>query len=268
MYGIDVFEGDGQVDWAAVKYSGKTFAFVKATEGTTIKDSYFTRHWSVMKMDGIIRGAYHLFHPQTSSPSKQAQEYLKTVGKLLPGDLPPVLDVEITDGASASTIIKGVKEWMAVVEKSIFDQTGKKIKPIIYTYPNFWIDTLGNPGDFANYPLSIANFDVETPTIPSSFGKGNWIIHQYQENVENVAGVSGEADLNKFHSIQTGATGLRIKDIQQRLKNLHKPEFDPGVLDGIFSTRTKGAVVAFQKSKQLQADGIVGIKTWVSLLWA
>lgn len=268
MYGIDVFEGDGQVDWAAVKNSGKTFAFVKATEGATIKDSCFARNWSVMKIDGIIRGAYHLFHPQTSSPTKQAQEYLKTVGKLLPGDFPPVLDVEITDDASAATIIQGIKEWMAVVEKALLDQTGKHIKPIIYTFPNFWIDTLGNPGDFANYPLWIANFDEDPPMVPSSFGRGNWMIHQYQENVDNVSGVSGEADLNKFNSIQTGATGLRIKDIQQRLKNLKKPECDPGVVDGIFSNRTKAAVVAFQKSEKLQVDGIVGPKTWVSLLWS
>jgi lysozyme len=268
MYGIDVFEGDGRVDWATVKNSGKTFAFIRATEGATIKDRSFAQHWPVMKMDGIIRGAYHLFHPQTSNPTKQAQEYLKTIGKFVPGDLPPVLDVEITDGASAATIIRGMKEWLAVVEKAIFDQTGKRIKPIIYTFPNFWIETLHNPSDFVDYPLWIAHFDVETPTVPSSFGKGNWMIHQFQENVENVAGVSGAADLNKFNLIQEGATGSRVKNIQQHLKILQKPEFDPGDVNGIFNPHTKAAVIAFQKSKKLQADGIVGPKTWVSLLWA
>ena len=268
MYGIDVYEGIGRVDWAAVKKSGKTFAFIRATEGVTIKDTSFAEHWPTLKMDGLIRGAYHLFHPETSSPTKQAQEYLKTIGKLLPGDFPPVLDVELTDGASAATIIKGMREWLVVVEKAILAQTGKKIKPIIYTFPNFWIETLNNPSGFAEYPLWIANFGVITPTVPSSFGKENWIIHQYEENVENVPGVPTVADLNKFNSIQTGATGFRVNDIQQRLKNLKKTEFDPGVVDGIFSTRTKAAVVAFQKSRKLQADGVVGPKTWVSLLWA
>ncbi|HEY9893549.1 MAG TPA: GH25 family lysozyme [Candidatus Sericytochromatia bacterium] len=268
MYGIDVYEGIGRVDWAAVKRSGKTFAFIRATEGVTIKDTMFAQHWPILKMDGLIRGAYHLFHPQTSSPTKQAQEYLKTIGKLLPGDFPPVLDVEVTDGASATTIIKGMKEWLAVVEKALLAQTGKKIKPIIYTFPNFWIETLNNPSGFAEYPLWIANFGVITPTVPSSFGKENWIIHQYEDNVENVPGVPTVADLNKFNLIQSGATGFRVNDIQQRLKNLKKPEFDPGVVDGIFSTRTKAAVIAFQKSRKLQADGVVGPKTWVSLLWA
>ncbi len=44
MYGIDVFEGDGRVDWMAVKNSGKTFAFVRASEGVSIKDSAFSKH--------------------------------------------------------------------------------------------------------------------------------------------------------------------------------------------------------------------------------
>ena len=126
MYGIDVFEGDGRVDWAAVKNSGKTFAFVRATEGASIKDKAFSTHWPILKMDGIIRGAYHFFHPLTSDPTTQAQEFLKTLGKLAPGDLPPVIDVEITDGGGASSVIRGVKEWLGVVEPALQQQTGKK----------------------------------------------------------------------------------------------------------------------------------------------
>jgi lysozyme len=268
MYGIDVYDGDGRVDWSTVKNSGKTFAFARATEGVSIKDSNFSHHWSVMKMDGIIRGAYHFFHPLASDATKQAEEFLKTMGKLEPGDLPPVLDVEKTDGADPATVVKKMKEWLAVVEKTLQQQTGKKIKPLIYTFPSFWIETLKNPSDFANYPLWIAHFDVETPMVPSSWGKGNWLIHQYAGDVENVAGVSIRADLNKFNLFQEGATSLGVKDIQQRLKDLQKPEFDPGDVNGIFNARTKAAVIAFQKSKKLQADGIVGLKTWVTLLWA
>jgi len=268
MYGIDVFEGDGRVDWAAVKNSGKTFAFVRATEGASIKDKAFSTHWPILKMDGIIRGAYHFFHPLTSDPTTQAQEFLKTIGKLAPGDLPPVIDVEITDGGGASSVIRGVKEWLGVVEPALQQQTGKKIKPIIYTFPHFWNDILGDPSDFADYPLWIAHFDTDTPSVPSSWGQGNWLIHQYGGDVAYVPGVQYRADLNKFHSIQKGANGSIVKNIQQKLKDLKKPEFDPGTVDGGFGDRTKNAIIAFQKSQKLQADGIVGIKTWVTLLWA
>jgi lysozyme len=270
MYGIDVSEHSGRVDWATVKQSGKTFAFVRATEGVTVKDTAFSRHWPVIKTYGtIIRGAYHYFHPLTSDPVKQAQEFLKTVGKLQVGDFPPVLDVETTDGAGAGTVVNAMKKWLAEVEKAIQQQTSKKLKPIIYTSPNFWINTLGNPSDFASYPLWIAHYGVDEPWVPGSWGTGNWTIHQYEGDTGNIAGVSGHGDLNKFNLIQPGATGPRVKEIQQRLKAFQKPEFDPGNVDGNYGSRTKSAVMAFQKSKNLlPPDGIIGPKTWVALLWA
>ncbi len=268
MYGIDVSEYAKRVDWAAVRISGKTFAFIRATEGASVKDETFERNWSVSKTNGIIRGAYHFFHPLTSDPVKQAQEFLKTMGPLEPGDFPPVLDVEATDGAGASTIINKMKQWLAEVEKTLQQQTRKKIKPFIYTSPNFWNNILGNPKDFASYPLWIANYGVSTPSVPSSWGAGNWTIHQYEGDVANIPGVNGLGDLNKFNSLQVGSKGSRVKEIQQQLKALQKPEFDPGSIDGDFGSRTKNAVVAFQKFKKLQADGIIGPKTWVILLWA
>lgn len=41
--------------------------------------------------------------------------------------------------------------------------------------------------------------------------------------------------------------------------------FTTGGLDGIFGTATKNAVINYQKSRGLVADGIVGCKTWLSL---
>jgi lysozyme len=82
-----------------------------------------------------------------------------------------------------------------------------------------------------------------------------------------VPGVEERADLNRFNTIQKGAKGSIVKNIQQKLKDLKKPEFDPGSVDGGFGDQTKNAIIAFQKSQKLQADGIVGLKTWVTLLW-
>lgn len=41
--------------------------------------------------------------------------------------------------------------------------------------------------------------------------------------------------------------------------------FKTGGLDGIFGNRTKNAVVAYQTSRGLEPDGIVGCNTWRSL---
>lgn len=54
----------------------------------------------------------------------------------------------------------------------------------------------------------------------------------------------------------------RIKKIQQALKNTG---FYKGEIDGKIGPKTKIAIKAFQKSKGLSADGVVGQKTWNEL---
>ncbi|MGC4971254.1 peptidoglycan-binding domain-containing protein [Streptomyces globisporus] len=62
--------------------------------------------------------------------------------------------------------------------------------------------------------------------------------------------------------IQQGATGDRVKEIQCLL--IHKG-FGVGTVDGDFGPATRAAVVAFQKSRNLTRDGIVGQNTWSKL---
>ncbi|MBK7364299.1 MAG: peptidoglycan-binding protein [Nitrosomonas sp.] len=59
-----------------------------------------------------------------------------------------------------------------------------------------------------------------------------------------------------------GDSGKDIKHIQTALKN---KGFNPGALDGEFGPGTEAAVIAFQKSEGLAADGVVGTQTLISL---
>ncbi len=63
-------------------------------------------------------------------------------------------------------------------------------------------------------------------------------------------------------ALTEGATGAKVKELQQRLK---EKGFNPGGFDGTFGPGTKAALVAFQKSKGLQADGVAGAKTLAAL---
>lgn len=63
-------------------------------------------------------------------------------------------------------------------------------------------------------------------------------------------------------SVSNGSTGQTVKDIQTKLKNLG---YYTGSIDGIFGSKTTAAVKAFQKSKGLTQDGIVGTKTAAAL---
>ena len=62
--------------------------------------------------------------------------------------------------------------------------------------------------------------------------------------------------------IKQGSTGSTVKTIQQKLKNWG---YYTGAVDGIYGTRTKNAVISFQKKNGLTADGIVGSKTLAAL---
>src|SRR5437879_8029587 len=58
--------------------------------------------------------------------------------------------------------------------------------------------------------------------------------------------------------LKLGSSGSDVKNLQQKLKDLG---FDPKGVDGNFGPGTKAAVIAFQKSKGLHADGIAGPQT-------
>ncbi|RPK89490.1 MULTISPECIES: peptidoglycan-binding protein [Streptomyces] len=64
---------------------------------------------------------------------------------------------------------------------------------------------------------------------------------------------------------QYGSSGPQVKAVQTLL---NEQEYDAGAEDGEFGTRTKSAAQAFQRARSLDADGIVGPKTWTALLSA
>ncbi len=61
---------------------------------------------------------------------------------------------------------------------------------------------------------------------------------------------------------KVGSQGDEVRQIQKKLKELG---YDPGKADGIYGEQTKNAVIAFQKTKGLSADGIAGPKTLEAL---
>lgn len=58
--------------------------------------------------------------------------------------------------------------------------------------------------------------------------------------------------------LNEGSTGRAVAKLQARLK---KVGFNPGVVDGDFGPATKAALIGFQKSAGLLADGIAGPRT-------
>lgn len=203
--GIDVSHYQGTIDWATVATGGETFAFAKASEGISVADVYFADNWSGIKSAGILRGAYHFFHPSADAGT-QATFFLRRLAAanggspvLAQGDLPPMIDLEVSDGVAATDVISGAGTWLS----SVGAATGRT--PILYTYPSFWRDTLANPIALATYPLWIAHLNVASPTIPG--GWGTWLFWQFDKQpVDGVPG--GVVDLDAFNGSATDLQSL------------------------------------------------------------
>lgn len=65
-----------------------------------------------------------------------------------------------------------------------------------------------------------------------------------------------------MRTLKVGDSGQDVSELQKRLKDAG---FSPGQIDGDFGPATEASVIAFQRSNNLLADGIVGPKTFAAL---
>jgi len=188
LEGIDVSVYQGTIDWAKVKADGIVFAFIRVSDGLPPIDSKFHANWSAARAAGIVRGAYQFFR-QDEDPVAQADLLLDTMGALEDDDLPPVIDVESTDGAGATEIIANVRTWADRIRAG----TGRR--PIIYTGPSFWTTQAGGSAGVSDLYLWLAHWTSNCPEVPEGFTK--WTFWQYS-STGTVDGISGPVDRDRF----------------------------------------------------------------------
>ena len=185
--GIDVSYWQGDIDWDAVAASGVVFAFIRAADGF-FEDPKFEFNWAEARRVGIIRGTYQYFRPGLDAV-RQAQLILRKIGTLQPDDLPPVLDVETTDGFDSATITAGIRQWVRTIQAA----TGKP--PLIYTAKYFWQDNVGTV-EFSELPLWVAHWGVDCPNLPRQWS--SWVFWQTSSNGK-VPGIKGRVDTDLFN---------------------------------------------------------------------
>ncbi|MBP8776698.1 MAG: glycoside hydrolase family 25 protein [Bacteroidaceae bacterium] len=202
IYGIDISHYQKDIDWDKMvkdvekKEYPLKFIFVKATEGENHHDELFIKNFDNARKYGFIRGAYHFYIPSITA-EKQAKNFIKQV-QLLPGDLPPVLDVEATGGKSKKELKREIKRWLSLIEKHY------NAKPIIYASLRFKENYLSDD-ELDNYPLWIAHYYVDSVQY-----KGSW--HFWQNtDMAKIPGIDPYVDLNIFHGTMEELTKLTIK---------------------------------------------------------
>ena len=200
--GIDVSNWQRQIDWLAAAGSGRTFVFAKATEGTTFTDVTFAVNRAGAAGVGMHVGAYHLARPTGATDaavvaSAVAQaDYFVSVAQPKPGELLPVLDLEVTGNLSVARLTLWVQTWLSEVR----ERTGSR--PIIYVSPAFWKKYMGDSPVFAlaGNPLWIAHWtQAALPILPgASWGGAGWSVWQWS-NCDHIPGVTGCVDGDRLN---------------------------------------------------------------------
>jgi MYXO-CTERM domain-containing protein len=187
--GIDVSYYQGDIDWPAVAASGVAFSIVRVSHSLQFFDPQFQANLDGSRAAGIHTGVYQYFEPD-EDPIAQADLLLDAMGPLLPGDLPPMIDVESAAGQSPAAIASAVQAWVDHVEAEL------GVKPLLYTGFYFWQDNVGS-AEFGEYPLVLPWYGVACPGgVPA--GWDMWTIHQYCD-CGNVPGIAGAVDVDTFN---------------------------------------------------------------------
>ena len=187
ILGIDVSEYRGYVNWYEVVEDEQqiVFAITKATDGPEFLDPTFDRNWIGMRRVGLVRGAFHYFRPKPD-PEAQAENFCRVMQGINHAfDFPLILDVERGKIDPETGITQTKINWkkldleerkrrVRLCLERIEEITGRR--PILYTNNATWDELFDQTEEFAEYPLWVAHYTQELPTVPAN----NWAGQGYK----------------------------------------------------------------------------------------
>ncbi len=191
VQGIDISRWQADIDWRAVKRSGKQFAFIKATEGGDHLDPKFRQNWDAAKRAGVARGAYHFMY-WCRPAEDQARWFIQNV----PRDdkaLPPVIDAEWNSHSRlcpARIDHDLARRKIAYMIKALEAHYGQR--PIIYTDIPFHEDVL------EGYLRSDDFWIRSTAAEPKERYRNRPFTFWQFTTTGRVPGIEGDVDRNAF----------------------------------------------------------------------
>lgn len=185
--GIDVSGWQGNIDYSQVKKSGIEIVYMKSSEGSNFVDPYFNQNYTNAKANGLKVGFYHYVDARTVEEAiNEATFFVSVISGKTP-DCKLAIDFESFGNLSVDKINQIALAFIKTVERL----SGKEV--VIYSDTYNARNIFG--GELINYPLWVAQYEVEQPT-PN--GKWNsWVGWQYTDMGE-VAGINGYVDRDKF----------------------------------------------------------------------
>ena len=189
--GVDVSSYQGEIDWGVLSAQDLDFAFIKATEGSSMVDHCFAYNFSEAQKCDISVGAYHFFSYDSPGVT-QAENFIDAVTPFA-GMLPPVVDLEfygdkMKNPPDRESVARELNDMLSALEAHY------GLKPVIYATEKSY--DLYLSGAYEEYNIWIRNVLTE-PEL--SDGRA-WTFWQYT-NRDRLPGYDGEErfiDVNVF----------------------------------------------------------------------
>lgn len=185
--GIDVSGWQGNINYEQVKNNGIEIVYIKSSEGSNFVDPYFNPNYTNAKANGLKVGFYHYVTARTNEEAiNEARFFVATISGKEP-DCRLAMDFESFGNLS----VEEINEIGITFVKTVENLSGKEV--IIYSNTNDATNIFS--GELTNYPLWVAQYEVEEPTPNGKWS--TWAGWQYTD-VGEIAGISGYVDRNKF----------------------------------------------------------------------
>ena len=195
LYGIDVSEHQGEIDWAQAAGSGVEFAMIRAgyrgyTEGTLNTDYFFERNIQDAAAQGIRIGVYFFSQAVSAAEAEEEAEYLMNLMAPYRSyiTMPVVFDWENLDGEDARTDDVSGEELtdFALAFCARLAETG--YDPAIYAYR-----FLG----YYSYELPRLNGIKLWISAINAAPDFYYLHHMWQYSIEgSIPGIQGDVDLD------------------------------------------------------------------------
>lgn len=188
--GIDVSNWQGYIDYAEVRNSGIEIVYIKASQGTNIKDAYFDINYENAKENGLRVGFYHFL---TATNTEEAVEEANFFASVISGKTPDcklVLDYETFGGVG--------REEINLIARTFMEQVETLTKKQIILYSD--LSNARNTFDTSlaeAYDLWIAYYEDRNNLVNIQTSWNTYIGIQYTDR-GRVNGINGNVDRDLY----------------------------------------------------------------------
>lgn len=188
--GVDVSDWQRYIDYSQVKNAGIDIVYIKASQGTTIKDPYFEINYENAKANGLKVGFYHFLVATTVEEAEQEATFFSSVISGKQPDCKLALDYEQFNGVSIGQINQIALAFIQKVE----ELTKKQV--IVYSDLSNSENTF-NSEVASNAELWIAYYENYRNLERINASWENFIGIQYTD-AGQVPGINGNVDRDLF----------------------------------------------------------------------